>query len=61
MFVRFRAAEPLSFRFLCIAVGQDGGGGSVEDAVHRAALPVQIPRVSDRVIVAVLSSNQHRK
>lgn len=31
--------------FLC-AVGQDGGGGFVEDAVHRAALPLQVPRVS---------------
>ena len=32
---------------LVFSVGQDGGGGAFEDAVHRAALPVQVPRVSD--------------
>lgn len=29
------------------AVGQDGGGGSADDALQRAALPVQVPRVSE--------------
>lgn len=29
-----------------VAVGQDGGGRAADDALQRAALPVQVPRVS---------------
>lgn len=34
------------FFFFRFAVGQDGGGGAADDALHGAALPVQVPRVS---------------